>query len=279
MKLRSLLFVPGDRPERMEKALRTGADALILDLEDSVTAEKKPQAREAVRAFLKSAGRKVALFVRINPLDSGLADDDLDAVANARPDGIMLPKAEGAASVNDLAGRLAARGAQDARILPIASETARAVFQLGSYSDAADRLAGLTWGAEDLPAAIGAATSREADGSYTSPYETVRALVLFAAAAADVAPIETVYPAFRDLEGLAAYAARGRRDGFTGMMAIHPDQVAVINRAFTPGDDELAHARKVIEAFEANPGVGALSLDGRMLDRPHLKQAKRLLGL
>lgn len=279
MKLRSLLFVPGDRPERMEKALRTGADALILDLEDSVTAEKKPQAREAVRGFLKSAGREVALFVRINPLDSGLADDDLDAVANARPDGIMLPKAEGAASVNDLAGRLAARGAQDARILPIASETARAVFQLGSYSDAADRLAGLTWGAEDLPAAIGAATSREADGSYTSPYETVRALVLFAAAAADVAPIETVYPAFRDLEGLAAYAARGRRDGFTGMMAIHPDQVAVINRAFTPGDDELAHARKVIEAFEANPGVGALSLDGRMLDRPHLKQAKRLLGL
>lgn len=279
MKLRSLLFVPGDRPERMEKALRTGADALILDLEDSVTAEKKPQAREAVRGFLKSAGREVALFVRINPLDSGLADDDLDAVANARPDGIMLPKAEGAASVNDLAGRLAARGAQGARILPIASETARAVFQLGSYSDAADRLAGLTWGAEDLPAAIGAATSREADGSYTSPYETVRALVLFAAAAADVAPIETVYPAFRDLEGLAAYAARGRRDGFTGMMAIHPDQVAVINRAFTPGDDELAHARKVIEAFEANPGVGALSLDGRMLDRPHLKQAKRLLGL
>lgn len=279
MKLRSLLFVPGDRPERMEKALRTGADALILDLEDSVTAEKKPQAREAVRAFLKSAGRKVALFVRINPLDSGLADDDLDAVANARPDGIMLPKAEGAASVNDLAGRLAARGAQDARILPIASETARAVFQLGSYADAADRLAGLTWGAEDLPAAIGAETSREADGSYTSPYEMVRALVLFAAAAADVAPIETVYPAFRDLEGLAAYAARGRRDGFTGMMAIHPDQVAVINRAFTPGDNELAHARKVIEAFEANPGVGALSLDGRMLDRPHLKQAKRLLGL
>lgn len=279
MKLRSLLFVPGDRPERMEKALRTGADALILDLEDSVTAEKKPQAREAVHAFLKSAGREVALFVRINPLDSGLADDDLDAVASARPDGIMLPKAEGAASVNDLAGRLSARGAQGARILPIASETARAVFQLGSYADAADRLAGLTWGAEDLPAAIGAETSREADGSYTSPYEMVRALVLFAAAAADVAPIETVYPAFRDLEGLAAYAARGRRDGFTGMMAIHPDQVAVINRAFTPGDNELAHARKVIEAFEANPGAGALSLDGRMIDRPHLKQAKRLLGL
>ncbi len=151
------------------------------------------------------------------------------------------------------------------------------MFQLGSYGGF-KRLAGLTWGAEDLPAAIGAATSREADGRYTPPYELARSLCLFGAAAAGVAPIETVYPAFRDLDGLAAYAARARRDGFTGMMAIHPDQVAAINAAFTPSEAEVAHARAVVAAFEANPGAGALSLDGRMIDRPHLVQAQRTLA-
>ena len=277
MKMRSLLFVPGDRPDRMEKALRSGADGLILDLEDAVAPGAKPEARKAVVAFLAEHPAE-SLWVRINPLDGGEAEKDLDAILKARPDGIVLPKAEGGDSVAELTRRLTERGNATAKILAIATETPAAMFQLGSYGGA-KRLAGLTWGAEDLPAAIGAATSREEDGRYTPPYELARSLCLFGAAAAGVAPIETVYPAFRDLEGLAAYAARARRDGFTGMMAIHPDQVAVINRAFTPGDDELAHARKVIEAFEANPGVGALSLDGRMLDRPHLKQAKRLLGL
>ncbi|PHQ60483.1 MAG: CoA ester lyase [Sphingobium sp.] len=279
MRLRSLLFVPGDRPERMRKAVGMGADALILDLEDSVASEAKPAAREAVAAFLKeTAACEVALFVRINPLDGGLADDDLDAVIPARPVGIMLPKAEGAASILDLDRRMRQRGDEDGRILPIATETPRAIFLLGEYAGVAERLAGLTWGAEDLPAAIGALGARQEDGSYTPPYEIARALTLFAASAAEVAPIETVYPAIRDLEGLAAYAARGARDGFQGMMALHPDQVPIINAAFTPGAEDVARARAVVDAFTANPGAGVLMLEGQMIDRPHLKKAQALLA-
>ena len=274
MRLRSLLFVPGDRPERIVKAAGLGADALILDLEDSVAPAAKPAAREAVAAFL-ARPRSVTLFVRINPLDSGLAEDDLTAVLAARPDGIVMPKAEGAESLR----RLDALLGGDVAILPIATETAAAVFRLGEYGGVTPRLCGLTWGAEDLPAAIGAATSREADGSYTAPYQLARSLTLFAAHAAGVPAIETVYPDFRDLEGLAGYAARGRRDGFTGMMAIHPAQLPVINAAFTPNDAEVAQARRVVDAFAANPGVGALQLDGRMIDAPHLKAAERLLSL
>lgn len=277
MRLRSLLFVPGDRPDRMEKALGLGADALILDLEDAVDPARKPQARECVAGFLARPDRPLPMFVRINPLDSGLADEDLHAVAAGQPDGFVLPKAEGAASVRELARRLSALGDDASLILPIATETPRAIFQLGSYAEANTRLAGLTWGAEDLPAAIGAISSREDDGRYTPPYELVRSLTLFAAAAADVAAIETVYPAFHDPEGLAAYAARARRDGFSGMMAIHPTQVAVINQAFSPSAEDIAHARAVVAAFAAAPAVGALSLDGRMIDRPHLRQAQRLL--
>jgi len=277
-RLRSLLFVPGDRPDRMEKALASGADALILDLEDAVAPAAKAGARATVAAFLARAHRGVALFVRINPIDSGLADADLDAVAPARPDGWVLPKAEGSASVLDLDARLAARGDRSAPILPIATETPRAIFQIGSYADAPARLAGLTWGAEDLPAAIGAETSRGEDGSYTPPYQLARSLTLFGAAAAGVAPIETVYPAFRDTEGLVAYARAGARDGFTGMMAIHPAQVAAINAAFTPSADALARAQAIVDAFAAQPGAGALSIDGRMVDGPHLKQAQAILA-
>ena len=277
MRLRSLLFVPGDRPERMAKALGLGADALILDLEDSVAPVAKAAARIAARDFLRTAERTCALFVRINPLGGGLADDDLAAVLEARPDGIVLPKAEGGASVAALDARLSGR--DGILILPIASETPAAVFGLGSYRDSSPRLAGLTWGAEDLPAAIGAATAREADGRYTCPYEVVRALALFGAHAAGVPAIETVYPAFRDLDGLAAYAARGRRDGFTGMMAIHPAQVPVINAAFAPTEGEIARARAIVVAFAANPGAGALQLDGAMIDAPHLKQARATLAL
>ena len=275
MRLRSLLFVPGDRPDRMEKALKSGADALILDLEDAVAPAARPEARKAVAAFL-DANPGERLWVRINPLDGTEADRDLQAVLAAHPDGIVLPKAEGGASVTELTRRLTERGNATARIMAIATETPAAIFQLGSFGGH-KRLAALTWGAEDLPAAIGAATSREEDGSYTPPYELARSLCLFGAAAAGVAPIETVYPAFRDLEGLALYAARARRDGFTGMMAIHPDQVPIINAAFTPGEAEIAYARRVVEAFAASPGAGTLSLDGRMLDRPHLVQAQRLL--
>ncbi len=279
MRLRSLLFVPGDRPERMRKAVGMGADALILDLEDSVASEAKPAAREAGATFLKeTAACEVALFVRINPLDGGLADDDLDAVIPARPAGIILPKAEGAASILDLDRRMRQRGDEDGRILPIATETPRAICLLGEYAGVAERLAGLTWGAEDLPAAIGALGARQEDGSYTPPYEIARALTLFAASAAEVAPIETVYPAIRDLKGLAAYAARGARDGFQGMMALHPDQVPIINAAFTPGAEDVARARAVIDAFAANPGAGVLMLEGQMIDRPHLKKAQALLA-
>jgi citrate lyase subunit beta/citryl-CoA lyase len=276
MKLRSLLFVPGDRPDRMEKALGCGADALILDLEDAVAPERKSEARRAVAEFVNRHST-APLWVRINPLDSAESERDLAAVLPSHPDGIVLPKAEGGASVAELTRRLTERGNATAQILAIATEPPAAMFQLGSYGGA-KRLAGLTWGAEDLPAAIGAAASREADGRFTPPYELARSLCLFGAAAAGVAPIETVYPAFRDLAGLAAYAARARRDGFTGMMAIHPDQVAAINAAFTPSEAEVAHARAVVAAFEGNPGAGALSLDGRMVDRPHLVQAQRLLA-
>lgn len=273
MKLRSLLFVPGDRPDRFPKAAASGADVLILDLEDSVVPDRKGEARQAVAAYL-GEHRAVPFFVRVNPLCSGLIDDDLLAITAGRPDGLMLPKAEGAADIATLAAK-----APGIPILPVATETPAAIFQLGSYAQAADHLAGLTWGAEDLPAAIGASTAREPDGNYTAPYQLARSLTLFGAHAAGVPAIETVYPDFRDLDGLAAYAARGRRDGFTGMMAIHPAQVSVINDAFTPSAAELTHARRVVALFAASPMAGALQLDGRMVDAPHLWAARRLLNL
>ncbi len=319
-RLRSLLFVPGDRPERFAKAAASGADALILDLEDAVVPERKAAAREAVAGFLHDRvsrppslplpvrpelvegllssttaveeqcfdklstngdetspdveAHRPFLLVRVNPLDSGLIEADLAAILPARPDGIVLPKAEGAASV----ARLRALGV-DVPILPIATETAAAMFQLGTYTQVAAHLAGLTWGAEDLPAAIGASSAREADGGYTAPYQLARSLTLFAAHAAGVPAIETVYPDFRDLDGLAAYAARGRRDGFSGMMAIHPAQVAVINAAFTPTPEERERAQAIVDVFAANPGAGALQLGGRMVDAPHLRAAERLLAL
>ena len=278
MRLRSLLFVPGDRPERMEKALTYGADALILDLEDSVSAASKAAAREAIGGFLGSAKRDIPLFVRINPLDGDLADADLQAVVKGAPDGIMLPKAEGAKSLIDLDQRLKYLGNTQAVIFALATETPAAIFQMGSYAGT-PRLVALSWGAEDLPAAIGATTAREADSSYTPPYELARSLTLFGAHAANVAAIETVFPDIKNIDGLTAYAARGRRDGFTGMMAIHPSQIPIINQAFTPSAAELAHARKVVDAFAANPTAGVLQLDGKMIDFPHLKQAKRILSL
>jgi citrate lyase subunit beta/citryl-CoA lyase len=225
-----------------------------------------------VREFVDMRSADVTLFVRVNPLDSAFIADDLAALDGAAMAGVVLPKAEGRASVAALRAMLPG----DHAVLPIASETPRAVFTLGDYDGAG--LAGLTWGAEDLPAAIGAATAREADGGYTDPYRVVRALTLFGAHAAGVPAIETVYPDFRDLDGLAAYAARGRRDGFTGMMAIHPTQVAVINHAFSPSGTELEQARAIVALFAANPGAGALQLGGKMVDAPHLKAARRLLA-
>jgi citrate lyase subunit beta/citryl-CoA lyase len=275
VRLRALLFVPGDRPERMDKALALGADTLILDLEDAVAPTAKTAARAAVADFLdRPRDHGVALIVRINPLDRAEAAEDLALVAARRPDAIMLPKAEGSRSIAELVRRL-----PDAPpILPIATETPAALFELGSYRDVADRLCGLTWGAEDLPAAIGAATSRDPSGALLPPYELARSLALFAAHAAGVPAIETVYPDFRDMAGLQAYAARAARDGFGGMMAIHPSQIAAIDAAFAPGEGEVARARAIVAAFDAQPGAGALQIDGRMVDTPHLKQARALIA-
>lgn len=281
MRLRSLLFVPGDRPERFAKAAASGADAIILDLEDSVSPANKEAAREAVATYLAGT-REVFTLVRVNPLDGHMTAADVAAIVGGRPDAIMLPKAEGAPSIAQLDTILRSEGSADASlppVLPIATETPAAIFTLGSYREAKVRLVGLTWGAEDLPAAIGAATSREADGRYTEPYQVARALTLFAAHGAGVAAIDTVFPAIKDEAGLAAYAARARRDGFTGMMAIHPSQVAPINAAFTPSADEVQRAQAIVDAFAANPGSGVLQVDGKMVDAPHLKQARHILSL
>ena len=275
MRMRSLLFVPGDRPDRMKKARDLDADVLILDLEDSVAATRKSDARKAVADFLGEP-RATPVFVRVNP--AAMMEEDLAAVVPGRPDGIMLPKAEGGASIAYLSGHLDALDNFSIRILPIATETPAAIFQLGTYGDVTDRLCGLTWGAEDLSAAIGAATARESDGTFTTPYQTVRSLALFAAHAAGVPAIETVYPAFKDEQGLADYAMRARRDGFSGMLAIHPAQLAAIHAAFTPSKDEIAWARRVVEAFGKNPEAGALQVDGQMMDAPHLKLANRILA-
>lgn len=279
MGLRSLLFVPGDRPERFAKAAASGADAIILDLEDSVSLDNKPKARRAAVEWLFVRDSSALCFVRINPQDSGLTRADLEAVLACRPDAIILPKAEGATSVRwlqKIMESVAAEGG-DLPILPIATETPSSIFELGSLREVGSSLLGVTWGAEDLPAAIGAATSREEDGSYTAPYEMVRALTLFAAHASGVPAIDTVFPSIKDEAGLAAYAARAARDGFSGMMAIHPAQISIINRAFTPTDEQCLQARAIVVAFAENPHAGVLQVNGKMVDKPHLKQAEKIL--
>ena len=273
-RLRSLLFVPGDRPDRIAKALDTGADAIILDLEDLVAPARKPLARSAIAECLDAAPRMAALFMRINPGKIPSTRSRIWAVVSAgRPDAIVLPKAEGADTVRELLQRMSVA----CPILPIATETPKAVFALGSYQVVAKHLIGITWGAEDLPAAIGASSSRDAEGRYRPPYELARSLTLFGAHAAGVPAIETVYPALRDLDGLRAYARRAMFDGFTAMMAVHPSQVPVINDAFTPTEEAVRQARAVVAAFAANPGAGVLELGGQMIDAPHLKQAKNIL--
>jgi citrate lyase subunit beta/citryl-CoA lyase len=281
MKMRSLLFVPGDRPDRFAKAAASGADAIIIDLEDSVAFDRKMAAREATAEYL-SGDRPVPVFIRVNPQDSNLTHDDLASVLPYVPDAIVLPKAEGARSINWLRAEAAAvADSQDGEaplILPIATETPGAVFDLGTLREVAHYLAGVSWGAEDLPAAVGASASREADGSYTAPYEMVRSLTLFAAHAAGVAAIDTVFPNITDPASLAAYVGRAARDGFTGMLAIHPSQVATINAGFTPSPAQLAHAQSIVDAFAVNPGAGVLQLDGKMIDAPHLKAALSILA-
>lgn len=285
--MRSLLFVPGDSPKKLEKGMASGADALIVDLEDSIAPVNKAAARQTALAFLKEAAAaksRPRLLVRVNSLDTGLTDDDLDAVMAGRPDAIMLPKAEGGTSVTHADSKLAVREAQNdiddnaTGIVAIATETAAAMFLAGSYRDSSPRLRGLTWGAEDLSAELGAEANRDVNGNFLDPYRLARSLCLAGAANAAVQAIDTVYIDFRNDAGLRRECEEARRDGFTGKMAIHPAQVAVINEVFTPTAGQVAHAKRVVAAFAAAPGGGVVGIDGVMYDRPHLVRAQTLLA-
>lgn len=283
--LRSMLFVPGDSEKKLAKGAGVGADALILDLEDAVAAARRPIAREMICDYLAAADRSGSeLWVRMNPLDSADALRDIAAVARARPDGIALPKCNGPEDVLQLAHWLDVLEVEHGiapgsiAICAIATETAAAPFALGRYKDA-PRLRILTWGAEDLAAALGASSNKDAAGFYTPPYVLARSLCLFGAYAAGVQGLDTVQPDFRNPTKLREECNDARRDGFLGKIAIHPDQVAVINECFTPSAAEIAHAQAVIDAFKANPEAGALNLDGKMIDMPHLKQAERLMSI
>src|ERR1700722_8848483 len=285
--LRSLLFIPGDSEKKLGNGDRAGADALILDLEDSVLPANKPRARGLTADYLKGrpkGARGSEVWVRINALDTELALADLAAVVAASPDGVMLPKAEGPADVARLSFYLDALEAQagvtvgSTRVLPVATETAAAPFNLGAYSAARlARLAGLTWGSEDLSTALGASTNRDASGEWAFTYRLVRSLTLMGARAAGVQAIDTLYADFRDESGLRNASRVSRAEGFTGRLAIHPAQVAAINESYLPSAEEVEHARRVIAAFEASPGAGAVGLDGKMVDIPHLKQAQALI--
>ena len=285
MRLRSLLFVPGDSEKKFAKASQTAADVLILDLEDSVAPTVKAEARGIVAGWLDRASEVgAALFVRPNPLDSGLIDDDLAAVVRPGVAGLLVPKANGAGDIAEIARKLdrleAAAGMAPGtvKIAVVATETPLAMFNLGSYAPPHPRLVGLTWGAEDLGAAIGATDNKEADGSWTFPYQVARAQCLFAAAAAGVVPIDTLHANFRDADGLEADCRKARRDGFLGRIAIHPDQVDTINRCFSPSAEEVAQARRIVDAFAANPELGTIGIDGKMYDIPHLKAAHKMLA-
>lgn len=283
--MRSLLFVPGDDERKIAKGLGSTADALILDLEDSVAPQRKAAARELCAATLRSARSAKTLFVRINALDTADALLDIAAIVPARPFGLMLPKCRGGEDIRTLDEHLSRHEAKagvaagQTRILPIVTETGASMFGLGSYGPPAHpRLCGLMWGGEDLAADLGAIANREANGAYTAPYQLARSLCLCAAAAVSVPAIDAVYTDFRDTEGLKAEAVEGLRDGFSGKAAIHPDQVAPINAAFTPTAADVERARRIVAAFEASSATGVASLDGRMLDRPHLRSAQRVLA-
>jgi citrate lyase subunit beta / citryl-CoA lyase len=285
--MRSLLFVPADGGTKLDKAMASAADAVIIDLEDSISPERKSAARQSAAAFLRDAVKlatRPRLLVRVNGLQTGLADDDLDAVVPAGPDAILLPKAEGGAAVVHADAKLAAReainGLDDGqiKIVALATETAAALFLAGTYAGASARLVGLTWGAEDLSAELGAEANRDKNGNFLDPYRLARTLCLAGAAAAKIDAIDTVYVDFRNDAGLRRECEEARRDGFTGKLAIHPAQVAAINEVFTPTPEAIAKAQRIVAAFAAAPGAGAVGLDGVMYDRPHLARAMRLLA-
>jgi len=279
---RSFLFVPADNERKLKKAGSSGADALILDLEDAVLPEKRPDARLIAAEYVK--GRE-NVWVRINPFGTEESAADLDAVMPSEPAGIVLPKPRSAADADALSERIDELERQhgieqgQTRIMALCTERPEALFTLDSYATATRRLDALSWGAEDLSAAIGASTNRNEQGNWLPLYEMARSLCLLAAAISEVAAIDTVYTDFRDGEGLLGYAANARRDGFSGMLAIHPDQVETINAAFVPSTAEIEHALRIIALFDANPGAGTIGMDGKMIDRPHLVQAQRILKL
>jgi citrate lyase subunit beta/citryl-CoA lyase len=284
--IRSLLFVPADSAKKLAKAMTSGADALIVDLEDSIAIDRKALGRNSAAAFLKDAlaiKPRPFILVRVNGLHTDLTDADLDAIVPAKPDGVMLPKAEGGASVVHTGAKLAVREATSGlpdgsvKILPIATETAAAMFLAGTFAGSSPRLMGLTWGAEDLSAELGAQANRGADGRFLDPYRLARVLCLAGAAAAEVPAIDTVYVDFRDEKGFRRECEEACRDGFTGKMAIHPAQVSIINELFRPTAAQVEKAEAIVAAFAANPGAGTIGIDGRMYDRPHLVRARALL--
>jgi citrate lyase subunit beta / citryl-CoA lyase len=287
--MRSLLFVPADSPRKLEKAMASGADALIVDLEDSIAHDGKERARKSAAAFLSEtvpASSRPYLIVRVNGLATGLIDADLDAIALARPDAVMLPKAEGGASIVNLDAKLAVREAINGladghiKILAIATETAASLFRAGTYAGASKRLSALTWGSEDLSADLGAETNRNAEGVLLDPYRLARVLCLAGAASAGIPAIDTIFADFResDREAFRRECGAARRDGFMGKMAIHPTQIPIINQAFTPAPEAIAQAQSIVDAFAANPDAGVAVVGGSMVDRPHLARAKRLLA-
>jgi citrate lyase subunit beta/citryl-CoA lyase len=285
--MRSLLFVPADSERKLDKALASGADMLLIDLEDSVAPAGKEAARRSAAAFIRRHGGAAGvpkLYVRVNGLATGLIDEDLAAVCIAGCDGIMLPKAEGGPDVSQLDAKITVREALEdlpdgaIRITAIATETARGVFRAGTYRGASERLMGLAWGAEDLAADIGASANRDAEGRYLETFRFARLLALLGAADAGVPAIDGIAVDFRDAAKLEAECAAAARDGFSAKMAIHPAQVPVINRVFTPSADEVAAARRVIDAFAAAGDAGVVAIDGKMVDRPHLTQAERILS-
>ncbi len=289
MIVRSWLFVPGDSERKLAKAGGNEADALILDLEDAVADARQELAREMVRNYLRDHGERARqqLWVRINPLDHPLSLPDLAAIMAGAPDGICLPKVYSAKEVDTLGHYLSALEAREGlahgatRILCVATETAASLLTFDSYLDGVtERLVAMTWGAEDLSAALGASDNRHpTTGEYDDPYLLARSLCLAACRATDRQPVGSVFVDYRDGEGLEAECLRDRRSGYIGKIAIHPDQPPIINRAFTPSADEIDHARRVVQVFADNPGLGTVGLDGKMLDMPHLKQARNTLAL
>lgn len=285
--MRSLLFIPADSEKKIGKALSFGADCLILDLEDSVAPSRKAAARPLAAAFIaenRSKTLRPKLYVRINALDTDEWERDLEGVLTSGPDGILLPKPRSADDVGRLAIALdhaeakAGMAIGTTRLLALAAEIPIGVLTLPTYLEASARLDGITWGAEDLSAVVGSSATREPDGRWTPPYQMVRDMCLMTAVAAGRQPIDTVYVDFRNLAGLAEEARIAARDGFTGKLAIHPDQVAAINAAFTPTADEIAWAHDIVGLFRDNPNSGALSLRGQMIDRPHAIRADRILA-